>query len=590
MNGYVGGNPDGPLPSFFVPSYLRGSKHAENLEEVHKARVAAHREREYRSTHSPNTGSLSTSSSSVNLHKGASSHRGMTHDIVERTPVFIDEPVAPWPTKWSDTDRYAQLEVEEGGRLAKFAGAQKPHDEAASVRADYPMPPQCGIYYYEVTVVSKGKDGMIGVGFSGPKVILSRIPGWEPESYAYHGDDGQCFSNTTSGKPYGPKFGTLDVIGCGINFRTGTAFFTKNGHYIGTAFKDLKPNQLYYPTVGMKRPGETLRANFGQEPFAFDIDKMVQAEKASIQDEIARARYPYKDEIDETDLIQELVRQYLTRDGYVDTARAFKEEVVEEAMALATDGTAALPYVEVEEDLDAINRQKIRAAIVDGDIDKALKHTSAYYPSVLRDNENIYFKLRCRKFIEMIRRCNELHAQCHPVPTPPSKRSTTSNFNNRNSTATDEYDFEMELDEQLGVHNNAASWGDRADINADDDDDIEDKEAKLGQLTTETIEYGMELKSEFSNDPRREVKRALEDTFALIAYENVRESSLAPLLDTAGRMPVAEELNSAILVSLGKSSSAALERLVQQTEALVNELAEDGGSGAFVNVRRDFLQ
>ena len=77
---------------------------------------------------------------------------------------------------------------------------------------------------------------MIGVGFSGPKVALTRIPGWEPESYAYHGDDGQCFSNTTSGKPYGPKFGTLDVIGCGINFRTGTAFFTKNGHYLGRLF------------------------------------------------------------------------------------------------------------------------------------------------------------------------------------------------------------------------------------------------------------------------------------------------------------------------------------------------------------------
>lgn len=43
-------------------------------------------------------------------------------------------------------------------------------------------------------------------------------------------------------------------------------------------------------------------------------------------------------------------------------------------------------------------------------------------------------------------------------------------------------------------------------------------------------------------------------------------------------------------VSLGKSSSAALERLVQQTEALVTELADDGGPGAFVNVRRDFLQ
>lgn len=76
------------------------------------------------------------------------------------------------------------------------------------------------------------------MGFSGPKVPLSRIPGWEPESYAYHGDDGQCFSNTTSGRPYGPKFGTLDVVGCGINFRTNTAFFTKNGVLLG------KPNLL----------------------------------------------------------------------------------------------------------------------------------------------------------------------------------------------------------------------------------------------------------------------------------------------------------------------------------------------------------
>lgn len=43
------------------------------------------------------------------------------------------------------------------------------------------------------------------------------------------------------------------------------------------------------------------------------------------------------------------------------------------------------------------------------------------------------------------------------------------------------------------------------------------------------------------------------------------------------------------LVSLGKSSSAALERLYQQTEVLVNEISEDGGAGAFINVRNDVL-
>jgi hypothetical protein len=74
---------------------------------------------------------------------------------------------------------------------------------------------------------------MIGVGFSGPKVALTRIPGWEPDSYAYHSDDGQSFSNTTAGKNYGPQFGTLDIIGCGVNFMTNSAFFTKNGVYLG---------------------------------------------------------------------------------------------------------------------------------------------------------------------------------------------------------------------------------------------------------------------------------------------------------------------------------------------------------------------
>jgi Ran-binding protein 9/10 len=323
----------------------------------------------------------------------------------------------------------------------------------------------------------------------------------------------------------------------------------------------------YYPTIGMKKPGEIVRVNFGQEPFAFDIDKMVQDEKAAIQREISQYKPAAESAPDETELIHQLVGQYLSHEGYVETAGCFADEVVDEARALANDEDATIPYQPAIEDIDALNRQResttlatnytyiltgtgIRTAILDGDIDKALKHTKAYYPSVLIENENIYFKLRCRKFIEMIRRTGELSAQCRPVPTPVSKRSTTSTQNNRNSTATDEYDFEMELDEQLGVHDPPPSW-DNKDQNGDDDDeddeDVEDKEIKLQELTDATINYGMELRAEFANDHRKEVKRALEDTFALIAYENARESSLAPLLDISGRAPVAEELNSAIL-------------------------------------------
>lgn len=49
--------------------------------------------------------------------------------------------------------------------------------DAAAVRADYPIPPQAGIYYFEVEIVSKGQKGYIGIGFSSRAVDLERLPG-----------------------------------------------------------------------------------------------------------------------------------------------------------------------------------------------------------------------------------------------------------------------------------------------------------------------------------------------------------------------------------------------------------------------------
>ena len=43
------------------------------------------------------------------------------------------------------------------------------------------------------------------------------------------------------------------------------------------------------------------------------------------------------------------------------------------------------------------------------------------------------------------------------------------------------------------------------------------------------------------------------------------------------------------LVSLGRSSFAAIERLCQQTEVLINEISDEGGAAAFINIRNDFL-
>ncbi len=42
---------------------------------------------------------------------------------------------------------------------------------------------------------------------------------------------------------------------------------------LGNAFRDVKGK--LYPSIGMKGPGEEIKANFGQTPFVFDIDGMM---------------------------------------------------------------------------------------------------------------------------------------------------------------------------------------------------------------------------------------------------------------------------------------------------------------------------
>ncbi|VDO75754.1 unnamed protein product [Haemonchus placei] len=148
-------------------------------------------------------------------------------------------------------------------------GKQQQKD-AASTRADFPIPPQCGVYYFEITIV-RGLKGCMGVGVCGKSVNLNRLPGWDRDSYGYHGDDGNFFSSSGNGVSYGPKFTSGDVIGCGVNLVNKTIFFTKNGVHLGIASRELTHIDDLYPTIGLQTTGEVVDANFGQRPFRFDI-------------------------------------------------------------------------------------------------------------------------------------------------------------------------------------------------------------------------------------------------------------------------------------------------------------------------------
>lgn len=201
---------------------------------------------------------------------------------------------------------------------------------------------------------------------------------------------------------------------------------------------------------------------------------------------------------------------------------------------------------------------------------------------MLKDNEQVHFKLRCRKFIEMVRRSAELNNQKNGV----GKKS--------NGHGVDVGPNEMDLDEN-GFSDNMET-----------EDGLDSSTADEQALLNETVGYGRKLQEEFKNDPRREIHKALQDVFSLMAYANPLEvKEISHLFDQRGRMVVAEELNSAILrtsrphlapfariltnmcptVSLGRSSRSALENLYGQTSVLLDYLREDGGSGSFVTIQ-----
>ncbi|KAI5860248.1 SPRY domain-containing protein [Durotheca rogersii] len=550
--------------SFFTPSYLRGSNYMQKLEEAYRARQAQKETRQQ--SGAGLTSGVTAAAAAAAAAAGSSaaktpaSHMGMTYNLIERAPTTQEESsVAPLPTRWNVNDKQSGLEVLADGQEVKYAPSRNLREqehETCAVRADHPMPWQAGIYYFEVSILSRRRDdATVCIGFSAKNVALSRAPGWEADSWGYHGDDGDVYAASTTGKTYeGGTFGPQDIVGCGVNFRTREAFFTKNGKEYQTAFRDLKGD--LYPTVGMKKGGEHIRVNFGQTPFVFNIDKMMEKEQGLIRDAISSTSIEklVSPPMGETELIQQLVLQFLQHDGYVETAQAFAKEIHDEKQTLQINQQTPLPGVNIKDDEDA---HCIRRAILEGDIEKAVNYTYTYYPHVLDENDDVSFKLQCRTFIEMVRKSAE-------VNYPSSKKS--------NGHAFDDVLGTMDVDEN--------GFADRMD-----EDGVE-SQADQDDLLVKTIQYGQALQAKFKDDPRREVSRTLNEVFSLLAYSNpLHVKEIAHLLDRKGRVAVAEELNSAILSSLGKSSRSALENLYGQTSVLLDYLREEGGPGSLVTIQ-----
>ncbi|XP_074058327.1 ran-binding protein 10 isoform X1 [Macrotis lagotis] len=332
---------------------------------------------------------------------------------LQRLYPAVNQHETPLPRSWSPKDKYNYIGLSQSNLRVHYKGHGKNHKDAASVRATHPIPAACGIYYFEVKIVSKGRDGYMGIGLSAQGVNMNRLPdekgekgisGWDKHSYGYHGDDGHSFCSSGTGQPYGPTFTTGDVIGCCVNLINNTCFYTKNGHSLGIAFTDLPAN--LYPTVGLQTPGEIVDANFGQQPFVFDIEDYMREWRAKIQGTIKR--FPIGDRLGEWQaMLQNMVSSYLVHHGYCATATAF---------ARMTETTIQ------EEQTSIKNRQRIQKLMLAGRVGEAIETTQQLYPGLLEHNPNLLFMLKCRQFVEMVNGTDS-EVRCFSARSPKSQDS-----------------------------------------------------------------------------------------------------------------------------------------------------------------------
>ena len=217
----------------------------------------------------------------------------------------------PIPSELNTMDHSRFAAVSKDKMTVRYTGRGNHSQDVGAVRTNWPCPHRCFVYYYEVSVIDAGTRGSIGVGLADPSFDLNRQPGWEPNSYAYHGHDGRRYVDSERGEPYGPRFGAGDVIGCGLLTDHREIFFTKNGALLGMAFSEI--TTTVHPTVGLHSPGEKVTFNLGGAPFVFDVDAFANSQREARLSPIRTSLLPA--DVD----LEALVKGYLLHYNYEQT-------------------------------------------------------------------------------------------------------------------------------------------------------------------------------------------------------------------------------------------------------------------------------
>lgn len=180
----------------------------------------------------------------------------------------------------------------------------------------------------------------------------------------------------------------------------------------------------------------------------------------------------------------------------------------------------------------------------------------SHYPRVICGNPQLEFRLKCRKFIEMMRNITEYLDSASTMSLKPlhnaPKHSKAQSLNGHHTTAhsDDGLDPEMDLDDPpLGMNGNKSHGSETLENEVKKGLSAEEARARHQELLHEAVFFGQELKRQFRADQNTSMADNMTEIFAMFQYPDPREGPQAYLLDPKQRTPVAEAVNSAILGS-----------------------------------------
>lgn len=112
--------------------------------------------------------------------------------------------------------RSNNVQFVEDGLTLEYSGDGLNRQDVGIAQANFCLDRQR--HYFEMSLLSSGKEGWFAIGLARTTYPLYRHPGWNTGSVGYHADNGHLYKERGHGEPFGPTCTEGDIIGCGIDF------------------------------------------------------------------------------------------------------------------------------------------------------------------------------------------------------------------------------------------------------------------------------------------------------------------------------------------------------------------------------------